>query len=181
MMLVKDDSKSIFDADAEEEYSYTDEELKENVAWLDETFVIPYYETFLDFLDSVGSYLHLYKLRENSDNGTFIAQKICYEYDHPDSHIDQEVQDRDRYRWKKLKELDKASISAGFSPLSRKDKNVFMRFCEDSLRCRWLRARVKHFLKERELISIRDLVVARYKVEAKAARNKSKKGGVIST
>ncbi|MBR3324148.1 hypothetical protein IKG24_01235 [Candidatus Saccharibacteria bacterium] len=131
-----------------------------------------YYEAFLDFLQAVGSYLAIYKMGLNANEGVYPVQKIAYEYGYVGGYMDMEIESRNQKRYRKLDSLDYWSRRVGYLPLSPKDKETVMKFTEDADRRRYLRENVKREMKNCEMFSIDDLVRRRYAVEKK----KRKKG-----
>lgn len=125
-----------------------------------------YLNAFLEYLDAVGKYIHLAKLDQNASDGVYPVQVVAYNYGHV-GHFAQELDERNRARWSKLRALDLLSKSAGYLPLNDEGMQKIMKFFEDSDRRRYARANIRRMLKTGECLSIADLMRKRYQVEKK--------------
>ena len=131
-----------------------------------------YLNLFLEFLDADGKYIHLFKLQQNAQDGVYPVQQVAYQYGHV-GIFDQELDDRNRGRWSKLRALNVASQCAGYLPMDEAGMQKVMNFFEDSDRRRYVRDNIRRMLKNDECMSIADLMQKRYQVEKKT-RERSK-------
>ena len=132
-----------------------------------------YLRIFLEYLDANASYLHLAKLRQNVADGVYPAQVVAYDYGHI-GKFEQELDDRDKRRWRKLRTLNSASQCAGYLPMSEDGMQKVMKFFENTDRRRYCRDNIRKMIERGECASIADLMTKRYEVEKKN-RERSKK------
>ena len=125
-----------------------------------------YLNAFLGFLDAVGVYIHLVKLEKNADDGVYPVQVVAYHYGHT-GHFAQELDERDRNRWDKLRLMNATSQQAGYLPMDEVGMQKVMNFFEDSDRRRYARDNIRRMLKTGECLSVADLMLKRYRVEKK--------------
>lgn len=130
-----------------------------------------YLKIFLEYLDANASYLHLFKLQQNVANGVYPAQVVAYDYGHV-GKFEQELDDRDRRRWRKLRALNSASQCAGYLPMSEDGMQKVMKFFENTDRRRYCRDNIRKMLDRGECVSIADLMEKRYEVEKKNQERK---------
>ena len=132
-----------------------------------EAYMIRYYEAFLKFLNSVGYYQAIIKLRDNADGGVYPVQVVAARYGYTEAAIDQEVIERNSRQWTDLKALNYWSQKVGYLPMNQEGMEKFLKFCEDKKRREYLRRKIKNLSNEGKLMPINELMIARYKLEKK--------------
>lgn len=126
-----------------------------------------YYQTLLEFFNSIGKYLHLEKLGINAREGVFPAQKVAREYGYDESAYDLELEARKRRYIRLLDELSEIGIKVGFKPISDEGKKKILNFIKDERRRRYVRDVARRCSKKGELVSIAELMQRRYELEKK--------------
>lgn len=133
-----------------------------------QTNIDVYYDTLVDFLNAVGKYIHLRKLGENADNGTFHAQKVIRDYGYEDAKYDIELDARKCRYLRLLLNLSVAGEKIGFSPIDDDaSKQKILRFVKDRDRRRYIRDLTRRCKETCDLISINGMISRRIELEKK--------------
>ncbi|MBO7657249.1 hypothetical protein J6S55_01215 [Candidatus Saccharibacteria bacterium] len=124
-----------------------------------------YYDTLVNFLNSVGSYLHLKKLGVNADEGIFPAQKVVREYGHEGAQFDIELDARKCRYLNYLRKLSDVGDKIGFSPIDEASKRTILSFVANRDRRRYIRDSARVAQKRCDLVSISGLIRRRLELE----------------
>lgn len=126
-----------------------------------------YYEALYEFLNAVGSYWHLYKLRMNADEGIFPAQVVASEYHHEGAQYEYEIAERETRIWQKMQWLSDIGERVGLKPFNQDGMKKVVNFVNDFDRRRYIRDAAKRAEKKGKLLSAADLMRQRYALEKK--------------